>query len=86
MKLFFSAIITMALMFSQPTAGFAGSGALNDLTHGTVSLGKGIGKSIIWTGKGIYKVVEFVITEALRPIAPLTQKMTQVFGVPVENE
>lgn len=61
-------------------------GVFKAVGSGITGTAKGISKSVAWTGKGIYKTGEYLITELLRPIRPITSKMVDWFGVTVEEE
>lgn len=48
---------------------------------GTVSVTKKIANGFVWTGKAIYKSIDFVVGEVLRPIEPVTHWITSKIGV-----
>ena len=52
--------------------------------QGTTWTVKAIGKSCLGIAKGTYKVLEYFVQEAMRPLTPITEKMVDVFGVTVE--
>ena len=91
-RIFASIILSTLLVFNANICALAATKKANPVVKITNSVGrgiawtaKGIGKSIFWTGKGIYKVAEFFVVETFRPIKAITNKIIDVWGVPVEE-
>jgi len=64
---------------------FPGAKTSKVVGQGVAWTAKGVGKTIYWTGKGMYKVAEFFVVEMSRPIKAITDKIVDVWGVPVEE-
>jgi len=64
---------------------FPGAKITKAVGEGAVWTAKGAGKTIYWAGKGMYKVVEYLVVETFRPIKAITDKIVDVWGAPVEK-
>ena len=84
-SLFFLMIL---ILFSFHTNAFSltGKSAMNQTGKAVSGSVKGIGKIVTGTGEGIYKVLEYILTELVRPIRPITNKMVDWFGVEVDAD
>ena len=80
-------IVALMIWMSIPSSAtaFPGSKLPKKVGQCVGMTAKGIGKTIYWTVKGSYIVVEYLVIEAFRPLTAVTDKMVDIWGVPVEK-
>ena len=83
----FICIVVFFIVIYVPAraSAFPGSQLPGKVVQGVVWTAKGIGKTIYWTVKGTYIITEYFVVEAFRPVTAVTQKMVDIWGVPVEE-
>jgi hypothetical protein len=83
---FLSVLSIMFVSIPKVALSFSGAEMGEKLKDGTVSTVKGSGNAIVWTGKGVYRFLEYLVEEVVRPVRPLTDKMVDIFGVTTTTE
>jgi len=78
-------VLLFLLISMVGLSAFSGQGLARKTGHGMVAGAKGVGKALVWSAKGVYRLTELAVGEVFRPIRPLTNKMVDLWGVPVEE-
>lgn len=82
-KKFLGCAICLVLLFSF--FGFCpvswADNPVQEIGQGTVAVSKGVAKGFWWTGKTLYKGLDYLAGELLRPIEPVTHWVTSKVGV-----
>jgi len=81
----FIVISFIAIYVPARSEAFPGAKLTKAVGDGAVWTAKGAGKTIYWAGKGMYKVVEYLVVETFRPIKAVKDKIIDIWGVSVEE-
>lgn len=90
--LLFAFCITFTLLGTSTTAGAArgyqnpqGQQQEGKFTGAMKQIGRGTRTAAVWTVKGPYLAVKYVVTEIFRPFVPIRNKLIDIFGVEVRE-
>lgn len=74
-------VVALLFVFSSSAYSSPGNPALGGIGSGVVQIGKGIGDGVTSLAKGTYHALEWIVLELFRPVRPITDKITDWFGV-----